>query len=100
MLNTINYIMKGGRTTCTKCDSLQVITKFILTTLHTVWYSIHNMKGGTDTVNIPGGLGLGYGRHYAMHDNPTLCYLIPYGMVQSSIPKAYRLDCKVRVRIA
>ena len=100
MLNTEYYTMKGGRATCTKCDSSQVITSLCCTSTVPYGRLSSTIKGGTDTVNIPGGLGLVYSEHYAMHDNVTLCYLIPCSMVQSSIPKAYRLDCKVRVRIA
>ena len=78
--------MKGTQATCTKCDSLQVITKFSLTTLNTVWYSIHKSSGGAVKVNNLVG-------RFTCNVQCTLHKFINAHtrLVQTSVSKTYRL---------
>jgi len=85
MLNTIYTTVKGTQATRTKCDSLQVITKFSLTTFNTVWYSIHKTEG--DAVKVNNLIG--------RFTCSVLCTLHKFTnayirLVQTSVPKAYR----------
>lgn len=84
MLNTIYTTVKGTQATCTKCDSLQVITKFSCT--NPIPYDkVSTMKGDAVTVNNL------VGRFTCS----VLCTLTKFTkantrLVQTSIPKAYR----------